>query len=416
MKCDRMMKTAMTVLAGLLTLNAMSDPVISDVVVRQRWPWSRLVDIDYVLTCGDAQCVDVAISAYNDSSALTLPGYSFSGDVYAVSNGARRIVWDPTVTSCTNAGVLGKFRVALTPSIVPLYMAVDLSGGPSAASYPVTNYLTEADVPGGITNDLYKTTHLLLRRIPANTFNMGYNVNRPVTLTKPFYAGVYKVTQRQWELVTGDRPSNFTTDYAARPVEKVSYNDIRGAAPAVDWPATGHAVAPASFMGKLRDKTGLADFDLPTEAQSECLCRAGTQTYYNDGVAGTPNTESNAQLNVLGRYKYNGGMLADGSAPASDCGTTNGTAVVGSYRANEWGLYDTHGNVHEWCLDWYASNLGTAPVTNPAGPMASSPSQRTFRGGAFNNPAGDCRSAYRYPAYPTVQLHVIGFRLVRTLP
>ncbi|MDD4017494.1 MAG: formylglycine-generating enzyme family protein [Kiritimatiellae bacterium] len=411
-----MMKWILGSFAACFALGAAAGPEISGVVVRQRWPWSRLVDIDYVLTCDDTQCVDVAISAYNDASALTLPGASFSGDIYAVSNGARRIVWDPTVTSCTNAGVLGKFRVTLTPSIVSLYMAVDLSGGPSAAFYPVTNYLTEADVSGGITNDLYKTTHLLLRRIPANTFNMGVNVDCPVTLTKPFYAGVYEVTQRQWELVKGDRPSKFTADYEARPVEQVTYNLIRGAAPTVNWPKTGHAVAPDSFLGKLQDKTGLAEIDLPTDAQSECLCRAGRQTYYNDGIAGTPNTTSNAQLNVLGRYKYNGGMLADGSLPAPECGTTNGTAVVGSYRANDWGLYDTHGNVHEWCLNLWTNSLGTASVTDPAGPVANSNGNRMFRGGSMNNQASDCRSAYRYEIAPTFVGYNLGFRLVRTLP
>jgi len=423
------MKMILGSFAVCLALNALADDLtISGVMVQQRWPWSRLVDIDYVLTCDVTQTMDIAVEAYDGSTLLTLPANSFSGDLYGVQRGARRIVWDPTVTACTNSGVLPEFRVALAPSPSPLYMVIDLSGGTSATSYPVSNYVAEADVPGGVTNGLYKTTSLLLRRIPANDFKMGDSVppTLPVTLTKAFYAGVYEVTQKQWQQVMGDVrnwPSKWNnTEYRdTRPVEQVSYYDIRenpanSDDAAVNWPSNS-AVTANSFMGRVRDKTGIDGFDLPTEAQWECLCRAGTQTYYNDDGATPGNTTSNAQMDVLGRYQYNGGKCWNGASwvdPGQSTTATGATATVGSYLPNAWGLYDTHGNVWEWCRDWHTSSLGTAAVTDPAG--AGSGSSRVFRGGSWANTAADCRSASRNGSVPSFRNYNIGFRLVRTLP
>jgi len=405
---------------------AAEGPAISDVTVRQRWPWSKLVDIDYVLS-GATQSMDIALSAFNGPNPLPLTEASLTGDLYGVSDGARRIIWDPTVTSCTNLGVLGQFRVALAPSPSPLYMVIDLSGGTSATSYPVSNYVAETDVPGGVTSALYKTTSLLLRRIPANAFTMGESSSTlSVTLTKAFYAGVYEVTQKQWQQVMGDVrnwPAKWNNmEYRdTRPVEQVSYYDIRenpanSDDAAVDWPSNS-VVTANSFMGRVRAKTGIDGFDLPTEAQWECLCRAGTQTYYNDGLATPGYTTSNAQMNVLGRYQYNGGKCWNGASyvdPGQSTTTTGATATVGSYLPNAWGLYDTHGNVWEWCRDWYTNSLGTASVADPAG--AVSGSDRVLRGGCWYFAATFCRSAFRLNYVPSNRYADGGFRLVRTLP
>ena len=246
-----------------------------------------------------------------------------------------------------------------------------------------------------------------------------------VVLTKAFYAGVYEVTQSQWQQVMGDVrswPAKWNNnDYKlTRPVEQVSYYDIReklGADDAaVDWPAND-AVTASSFMGRLRTKTGLAGFDLPTDAQWEYACRAGTTGALNDGTVNLTNTTSDARLDLLGRYQYNGGKVWNGTAwvdPATDCTRENATAAVGSYAPNAWGLYDMHGNVWEWCLDWYVGNLGTGAVSDPVG--ADSGSIRVRRGGSWYNTASDCRSAYRGDYVPSFRYYIIGFRLVRTLP
>ena len=447
------MKTTMKlVLGGLVvcfTLGALaSDPTIGGVMVQQRWPWSRLVDIDYVLTCDPGQSMDVAVEAYDGSSLLKLPASSFSGDLYGVQRGARRIVWDPTVTACTNNGVLPEFRVALAPTTAPLYMIVDLTK--TAGAEGQTAYVYEADLTNGLwgawvrnpvtnngtvvqsvvwtgvtTNDVYKTDKLVLRRIHAGSYGMGDSANLSTTLTKEFYAGVFEVTQRQWEQIkgTGTKPGYFNNSayYATRPVEQVSYEDIRGASnsvPSVNWPVTDRTVVlPSSFVGLLRAKTGMSDFDLPTEAQWECLCRAGTTTVFSDGNAAAnvngANANTNAWLDALGRYKFGGGYLADGvTAPAAGCGATNGTATAGSYLPNAWGLYDTHGNAWEWCLDWYAGSL--AGGSDPSG--AVSGSYRVRRGGSWSSPASYCRSASRNYCPASDQNNYVGFRLVRTLP
>jgi formylglycine-generating enzyme required for sulfatase activity len=294
------------------------------------------------------------------------------------------------------------------------YLVVDLSGGPSASSYPVS-YLSA--VPGGGWTDEHKTTKLVLRKIPATApnFMMGSPANElgrnsgetqhAVTLTKGFYLGVFEVTQRQWELVTGNKPSYFNNAsyYAARPVEQVSYYDIRenpaNSAISPNWPAT-NAVHARSFMGRLRAKTGLSAFDLPTESQWEYACRVGTSTALNSGYNLT-NMSSDARMAEVGRYYYNNGS---GYTQGGD--TSVGTAKVGSYLPNAWGLYDMHGNVWEWCLDWYGTYPGT--VSDPKG--AASGTYRVNRGGCWGDLAYVCRSAIRHIRYPDYRNFSDGFR------
>jgi formylglycine-generating enzyme required for sulfatase activity len=296
------------------------------------------------------------------------------------------------------------------------YMVIDISGGTNAVSYPVTYYRTLADVPGVANSDTYKTTSILMRLIPKGVFLMSSpsgelgrysnEEQHQVTLTKDFYIGVFEVTQRQWELVMGNRPSDFTntTYYASRPVEQVSYYNIRenpnnSDDPAVNWPVNS-AVNATSFMGKLRARTGLSTFDLPTDSQWEYACRAGTTTALNTGF-NLASTGSDPRMDVVGRYYYNGG-----SGYTYNGDTSAGTAAAGSYLPNAWGLYDMHGNVWEWCLDGYGTYPGT--VTDPLG--AASGSYRVLRGGGWINYASGCRSAMRSYNDPNFRIGRIGFR------
>jgi formylglycine-generating enzyme required for sulfatase activity len=236
-----------------------------------------------------------------------------------------------------------------------LYMAINLSGGTDATNYPVTYYATSNAVPGGVNSDAYKTTNLLMRLIPAGVFTMGTpakemgrrsdETQHQVTLTKSFYMGVFEVTQRQLELVMGNKPSYFNNAsyYASRPVERVSYYDIRenpanSDDPAVDWP-NNSAVNATSFMGKLRAKTGLPTFDLPMESQWEYACRAGTTKALNSGK-NLARQKCDANMAKVGRYWYNGK-----SRYTQNGNTTVGTTKVGSYLPNDLGLYDMPGNV-----------------------------------------------------------------------
>ncbi len=300
------------------------------------------------------------------------------------------------------------------------YIAIDVSGGTETAIYPVTTYATPAEIPGEINSNLYKTDIILLRRIPAGTYIMGSPADppeygrfavekqHPVELTKDFYIGVFEITQRQWELVMGNRPSHFenSTYYTNRPVETVRFRDIRegpgGVAITPTWPVS-NAVHADSFMGKLRSKTGLVGFDLPTEAQWEYACRAGTTTALNSGMNLISLTEDE-NLDQVGRYWLNGGA---GSNKNSD--TSLGTAEVGSYLPNAWGLYDMHGNVREWCLDWnaaYPDGLAIDPL-GPESPLVN----RVYRGGGWYSQPRNCRSAAREYDGPNARAGSIGFRL-----
>jgi len=292
------------------------------------------------------------------------------------------------------------------------YLVVDLSGGATATNYPLS-YL--ADTPAGGWTDEYKTTKLVLRRIPAGTFTMGSTAElggstneRPkhaVTLTQDFFAGVFEVTQKQWELVMGTWPSYFTnTVYRdSRPVERVSYEDIRGAIAGAAWPTNGDVDA-ASFMGQLRSKTGMA-FDLPTESQWEYAGRAGTTTTLNSGY-GLTSVNSDPRMDQVGRYSYNGG---GGFGQSDSVDTSAGSAAVGSYMVNRWGLYDTHGNVFELCLDWFAA-YPTNAVTDPVG--GTDVTYRVARGGGWWLAAGSCRMAgSRITSNPDYAGHAQGFRV-----
>jgi formylglycine-generating enzyme required for sulfatase activity len=319
-----------------------------------------------------------------------------------------------------SADLYNGFRAVLSTNTVH-YLVVDLSGGPNAASYPVS-YLSA--VPGGGWTDEYKTTKLVLRHIPAGKFTMGSplgelgrdgdETQHKVKLTKDFYMGVFEVTQKQWELVMGTWPSFFNNaSYRdSRPVEQVSYYDIRenpnNTAISSNWPQSSQVHAD-SFMGKLRAKTGMA-FDLPTESQWEYAGRAGTTKALNSGKNLTdfyrcPN------LAEVGRYEYNGG-----SGHSEQNGNTSvATAKVGSYLPNAWGLYDIHGNVWEWCLDWYRTYYPTAVENvNPAG--AATGSDRLRRGGCLSVVAGDCNSANRGTVTPSVRNYSTGFRVARIPP
>jgi len=426
---------AVTLGAGAARAETGFNAVVSGVTMTQREN-TRTVDIGYTLAGEDA-IITLAVEtngvAIPDSAVTRL-----SGDVCrVVQTGARSIVWNAGADWPEHAVTNARARVtAWSTNAPPLYCAVDVTGGPATNSYPVYYYVSAEGVPGGVTNELYKTLRILMRRIGptgGEGFTMGSPVNETgrtaareaqvqAVLTKGYYAGVYEVTQGQWYQVMGDTaqawPSKWSNnDYKlTRPVEQVSYYDIRENInntddAAVGWP-TNDAVTAGSFMGRLRSKTGLAGFDLPTDAQWEYACRAGTTGALNDGTVNITNSNSDARLDLLGRYQYNGGKINGTTDPAPDCTTANATAAVGTYAPNAWGLYDMHGNVWEWCLDWFADAMEGGD--DPDG--AVSGSLRVRRGGSWYSTASACRSAYRDYVDPSLRSINFGFRLVRTLP
>ena len=280
------------------------------------------------------------------------------------------------------------------------FLVIDLSAGEEAKKYPVS-YLSA--VPAGGWDKTHKTDRLVLRRIEPGTFIMGSPASelghrederqRQVTLTRAYYIGIFEVTQRQWELVMGNNPSWFKKEAAMRPVEQISYCMVRGSLAGMNWPSD-NAVDETSFVGRLRSRTGLAGFDLPTEAQWEYACRAETETAINNGKNLTSCDEC---LNVqeVAVYRRSRDLSEELVGPEQ-----GGSATVGSRLPNRWGLYDMHGNVLEWCLDCFGPYSDSA--VDPVG--AKSGSTRVLRGGPwwYYDPkcAANCRSARRYDKNP----------------
>ena len=233
--------------------------------------------------------------------------------------------------------------------------------------------LTAVKVGAQRAADLGGGTALVLLGVPAGTFTMGgsgsHEEPQEVTLANPFWLGRTEVTQAQWEAVMGSNPSKFKGD-PNLPVEQVSWNDA------------------SEFCKKLNAKGLLPAgwrWTLPSEAQWEYACRAGTRDEY----AGS--------LDAMAWYSSNSGRK---------------THPVATRKANAWGLYDMHGNVWEWCADWYANHPGGA-ATNPTGPNTGS--NRVYRGGSWSNGGTNCRSAYRRDITPVSRRNFIGFRVAAVL-
>ena len=402
-------------LFSCLALFAAETARVTNLTATPRTPWNGLVDITYSLEC-DTPDAAMAVSFQgfdydrNESIPMTALTGDGAGGELLPAGGPYHIVWDSA--NDWPEGHSSEFTVTATAEIKE--QAVDF-----ASDYVVVNLNTGAVTPSStgpdLSDDTCRTTELWLRRIPKGTFIMGspegevgkdsYETQHQVTLTEDFYIGVFEVTQKQYSLIYGSNPSSYKGD--TRPVELVFYNDIRGtgSTAGAGWPAYGHAVDSGSFLGKLRAKTGKT-FDLPTEAQWEYACRAGTTTALNTGKNLT-STDKDSAMAEAGRYYYNEN---DGKG-----GYSSNHTKVGSYLPNAWGLYDMHGNVWEWCLDWweYTFSLGSSAVTDPKGP--NSGSTRVVRGGSWNSGARYCRSAFRSNSNPSFSNVNYGFRVVLLL-
>ena len=191
-----------------------------------------------------------------------------------------------------------------------------------------------------------------------------------VTISKPFYLGIYEVTQEHWHAVMGNNPAEFKGRH--NPVERVSWDDIQ------------------AFIQALNKKEGHNRYRLPTEAEWEYAARAGTTTEYSFG-----NSEQQ-----LGEYAWFGGNSGDKTHP------------VGQKKPNPWGLYDMHGNVWEWVHDW-DGDYPPSSVIDPKGP--SSGSYRVHRGGGWYNFEPSCRSAHRSIDSADRRSDDGGFRLALSL-
>lgn len=239
-------------------------------------------------------------------------------------------------------------------------------------------FVFEVEAVSGPGKEFVNTIGMKFVYIQPGTFMMGSPSNEPerdsderqheVTLTNGFYMGATEVTQGQWKAIMGSNPSYFKGDNL--PVEQVSWNDCQ------------------DFIRKLNSKEGGNKYRLPTEAEWEYACRTGSKTRFCFG-------DSDSRLGDYAWYSNN---------------SSSSTHSVAQNKPNAWGLYDMHGNVWEWCQDWYG-DYPFGHVTDPEGP--SSGSDRVSRGGSWNSFAWFCRSAFRRSLTPGNRSSLLGFRFAR---
>ena len=250
--------------------------------------------------------------------------------------------------------------------------------GNSSFDQPAVGKTTTVSLPGGV--------KVKLCGIPAGSFTMGSPAGEAcriddekqvrVTLTKAFWMPATEFTLAQWQAVMGSNPSNFKG--ADLPVETVSWNDVQDCLKAMN----SKAPLPSGWK-----------WALPTEAQWEYACRAGTTTAFSFG-----DTATAAEANFDGNYPY--GTTRKGTYLEK-------TSSVGSYKANAWGLYDMHGNVREWCADAWD---GSTVLPGGTDPLGTNGDNRVNRGGSWLNYGHSSRCAYRYRNTPEDRNDYLGFR------
>ncbi|HOR97906.1 MAG TPA: formylglycine-generating enzyme family protein [Kiritimatiellia bacterium] len=390
------MKFFVSILSIALAAAVSGAAEVTQQIVRQNWPWDNRVRIDYVVKDATGGAHDVNVTVKHGNTSVTTGWYS--GELYGVSEGAHTIWWNPMTNLTTYADAFwNDLTVELTlVDASDMYMVIDCT---TNASLAVS--FTNAPPAGGWNQNLYKTSKLVLRKIPAGTYIMGSpenelgrNTNRyrevqhQVTLTKSFYIGIFPFTQKQYTNL------EVPTDYNPSPADpqKPAINrglEIWRGTNCWDngvWPHCGEDGFLTRFTSRVTLPAKLTGyvFDLPTIAQWQYACRAGTIGAWNNGTTITNVTED-ANLDLLARYKKNPKVGYHMSHP------------VGCFLPNAFGLYDMHGNVHEMARDkaygsqfakWYTNAPAVDPLES-GDPWPYVPAC----GGYWNDPAGECRSA-----------------------
>lgn len=349
----------------LMALAAFADPTVDNLTVKQRWPWSGKVDIDFTLTA-DAQCdVLLRVSWHGCVSPLVITNGLFGGTLIGapLNPGSNHLVFDPADFGLSGQ-TLGDFKVeAVQVSSVAerTWMVLDLSNG---------GYEFAAEPPeGGWNVDAYKGEKLVLRRVPAGDYEVGltdaeltrlnetkaakreFLARRTVTIGSEYYFSIFPVTAGHDSTVRGTAKTSGSTQAEA-------YDTLRGvASETINWPVGGHTVDPNSRFQTYRNRLNLPQgmiLDLPTETQWEVAARAGTTTIYpNGGVVEDSDEQLRAYFDALGVH--------------------GAGANVGQKDANNWGIYDVLGVNWEWCLEGY--NLKGTEQSNIADPDFRDPTQ-----------------------------------------
>ena len=420
------MKNVIFTISILLTAAVLAEPKVTNVEMVQN-PRSRLVTITYDLA-DENGIVTVDIQTNGTSiGAANCKGFYGAVNRRVSLDEEHKIYWNPDkFWPGHKAADVTAVVTAWATNAPPTFMVVDLVN--TGRVETVMYYRDEAQLPFPVQDNRFKTDYLLLKKVDAagRSFYMGspadelgHNSNsskeqqHKVTFKYDYYLGIYELTQRQLLHIWHQNPSTYSTDGDMRPAETIAWYTIRGlfstwtgneanrvadrASPEVDR-AQGYV------LDRLRKISGSNHvlFDLPTEAQWEYACRAGTTTSLNCGSNITSTTRCD-YLASIARYAYNSGYnsgqsdnLIPDATPSNGYSTNLATAVVGSYLPNAWGFYDMHGNVYELCLDGWdkTTDFGAEEQIEPIA-FAGDGSNRIQRGGTCLLNASYNRSAFR---------------------
>ncbi len=395
-----------------IAMAGVASAAVDASTVSMRVENNRTAVITYRLA-DDPAVVTLAIERSDGNggwSRIPVPVVSLSGDVNRLvqpdASALKEIRWDCKADWPDQSFPSGSIRARVTAwakGAPPDYMVVDLD------TFEQRFYASESDIPGGLANDRYKTDALVMRRIPAGgrSFVMGQHTNDVaavacagqfhakahqhwVSLANDFYMAVFETTQAQHVKLRGDSNANSKdTADPAKPVDALGYNTLRGS----DWPASE---APGGLLAAFRQKTGI-DFDIPTEAEWEFACRAGTQGAFYDGSEFADADTGSATLGDLAWY---GGNCAADSELKNESGYFGGLRRGGLKAPNAFGLYDMLGNVSEWCRDYVADyDLAAQPSLAPDG--AATGTTRVKRGGNWHSKGVFTASSTRRGQNPT---------------
>ena len=416
------MKKSVLVLAAAVAGSAFAAQV-DRVLVRQQWPWSSEVRVEYVVS-GTTAPAAVSFAFYDGATLLTPTDLTaIKGDNAYAGNGIHAITFDPkALFGLSDTDQFADFKVQVTlgeeSEIMgdKLYKIIDLDTGKitdlvradfynnkgygtyetNFAAFGSGSWKTSLDnvlVWTGVTNNpIYKTNKIVMRRIAAKdqTFTLGSDDHssatpaHSVTLTNDYYLSVFEITQAQMYKMTETYGYTYTSAENHELMPTVGRWDSYFGRPNT-WPTGGHDVKMSRFFLALKNLVGgTIVFDFPTEAQWEFACRAGTSTRFYTGCSGDTDR---ARIG----YRMNNGSGADNPSP------------VGCFLPNAFGLYDMLSNMPEWCLDYMASYPESgAAETDPVGPSSGS-SGRVQRGCGFNTAYASktYSTAYRVGVTPT---------------
>ena len=415
-------------LFALQFVNASVEVVSLDVDVEK-----SLVSVDYTLSTDESKIVTVEFML--DDVKIDDKYYAnVCGDVNKLveptgEGEIRKIYWQQDKLWCEKVGS-GKFsaRIVLySKSSPPDYMVYDMVGPTNSVYSSVRFYTTTNALPGGLADKVYRKEKMVFRRIPAKdvVWKMGSpaeelgrstEVNREnlhkVKLSFDYYMAVFESTQGQSEyLFKGTNHPN-PVDNSLQQDKDVSYAQGKVAFYDLKKPDTDEAVT-YLVIGKLRNLSRI-DFDLPTEAQWEYACRAGTGTSLNNNMD-IDHKDTSPRTRSLGWIYYKSSN--NNPNPAED-GGPYGPRPVGMKIPNAWGLYDMHGNVAELCRDaaYRAYPSDDVIYVDPIGTQYNNDKKRVLRGGYYDQGAYRCRSAARFSEGSSGRYKGFGFRLIAPIP